>query len=218
MYVQSAFEEQRLDVLHCHIRAHPLATFIMSIGDEIVVDHMPLLIDSQAGEHGVLRGHMPRANEIWQSLDGELDAVAVFQGPNAYVTPSWYPSKHEHGKAVPTWNYAVVHAHGRPRAIADAVWLRSHLEQLTDEHEARQALPWKVSDAPQEFTDRMIRRIVGIEMPIAKILGKWKASQNRPEADRLGVVAGLKSRGDDASLDMAELVVQAVEARADPRG
>ena len=214
MYLQPPFEELRTEVLHRYMRAHPLATFIVTVSGEIVVNHMPLQLDSSAGEYGALRGHIPRDNPIREALEASVTAVAVFQGANTYITPSWYPSKHADGKAVPTWNYAVVHAHGRPRLIDNAEWLLGHLEQLTDEHESRQALPWKVSDAPKEYTERMIRRLVGLEMPITKLVGKWKVSQNRPKGDRLGVAAGLASQGDAHSAAMAELVMQA-SARSD---
>jgi transcriptional regulator len=130
----------------------------------------------------------------------------VFQGAETYISPSWYPSKHAHGKAVPTWNYAVVHAHGLPHVIEDRDWLLAHINQLTDANEAAQANPWKVSDAPQDFTDRMLQAIVGLEIPIEKLVGKWKVSQNRPEPDKLGVVAGLLARNDSASREMASLV------------
>jgi transcriptional regulator len=134
--------------------------------------------------------------------------VAVFQGPQAYVSPSWYPSKHADGKAVPTWNYAVVHAHGVPRAIEDPQWLLQQLTLLTDQHESFQALPWKVSDAPRDFIDRLLGAIVGIEMPVTQLRGRWKVSQNRPLADRLGVAAGLQSRDGDEAQAMAALVMQ----------
>lgn len=206
MYLQSAFEEKRPDVLHRHVREHPLATFIVTVDGEIVVNHFPMVIAPSTGQLGALHGHVPRDNRIWQALDGTSSAVAVFQGADSYITPSWYPGKHAHGKAVPTWNYAVVHAHGRPIAIDDRDWLHAHLEHLTDTQESRQALPWRVSDAPAEYTERMIERLVGIDMPIASLVGKWKVSQNRSEADRLGVAAGLRSRGDPHALAMAELV------------
>ena len=143
---------------------------------------------------------------MWQSMSSTVNSVVIFQGAETYITPSWYPSKHAHGKAVPTWNYAVVHAHGLPRVIEDREWLLAHLNQLTDVHEADQALPWKVSDAPQEFTDRLLQNIVGIEIPIARLVGKWKVSQNRPEPDKLGVVAGLLARNDEQAMEMASLV------------
>jgi transcriptional regulator len=134
----------------------------------------------------------------------------MFQGPDAYISPSWYPSKHAHGKAVPTWNYAVVHAHGMPLVIQDRPWLLDHINRLTDLHESGQLLPWKVSDAPGEFIDQMVERIVGIEIPISRIVGKWKVSQNRSTADRLGVVAGLLGKGDARSKEMADLVDRAL--------
>jgi transcriptional regulator len=139
--------------------------------------------------------------------------VVIFQGAESYITPSWYPSKHDTGLAVPTWNYAVVHAHGMPRAIEDPRWLRHHLSRATDFHEARASEPWKLSDAPPEFVDRLLGAIVGIEMPIRRLLGKWKTSQNRTDADKLGVVAGLLGRGDDRSRAMAELVRSHVSGR-----
>lgn len=210
MYIPRQFEETRIDVLHRLMKAHPLAAFVV-IGDSgLVVNHVPFLIDDTEGQFGTLRAHLPRANPVWRQFSGEAEAVAIFQGPESYITPSWYPSKHADGKAVPTWNYAVVHAHGHPRVVEDAQWLLSHLTELTDEHEAGQALPWKVSDAPKDYTDRLIEALVGIEIPISRICGKWKVSQNRPRADKLGVAAGLESRADDRSHAMAELVMQHV--------
>lgn len=130
----------------------------------------------------------------------------IFQGPQAYITPSWYPSKHAHGKAVPTWNYVVVHAHGIPRAIEDRDWLLQHVTQLTTTQESGQALPWKVSDAPSDYIEKLLSMIVGIEIPIEKLVGKWKVSQNRPIPDKLGTVAGLMARDDDNSRGIADLI------------
>jgi transcriptional regulator len=143
---------------------------------------------------------------VWQSFSKTSHSVVVFQGAESYITPSWYPSKHAHGKAVPTWNYAVVHASGLPVAIEDKDWLLDHLNQLTNLHEADQVLPWKVSDAPPDYIERMIGAIVGIEIPISKLVGKWKISQNRPEQDKLGIVAGLLAKEDQRSKEMAALV------------
>ena len=206
MYIQTQFEESRPGVLHDLMRAQPLATFIVVQDGEIVVNHMPLFVSSDEGKYGVLRGHLPIANSIWQSFDGTTTAVAVFQGPSSYITPSWYPSKHQHGKAVPTWNYVVAHAQGRPKAIHDPTWLLNHLNELTNKQESTQRLPWKVSDAPKDYTDKMLGRIVGVEMPISSLQGKWKVSQNRSEADRLGIVAGLRNQGDENSLAMEALI------------
>jgi transcriptional regulator len=154
----------------------------------------------------VLRAHVARANPVWREMSTTTPSIVMFQGAQAYVTPSWYPGKHQHGKAVPTWNYAVVHVHGVPRPMEDLDWLRTHLERMTDAQESSQANPWKVGDAPEDYVRRMMEAIVGIEIPVARIEGKWKVSQNRAAPDRLGVVAGLLSRGDEAGREMAELV------------
>jgi transcriptional regulator len=214
MYLPQQFEETRLEVLHRLIRSYPLGTFVIEGDGELVANHMPFLIDPRPEPYGTLRAHVARANPVWKQLGKPLGALVVFQGPGTYVTPSWYPSKHADGRAVPTWNYAVVHAYGQPRAVEDPDWLLEHVTQLTTEHEAAEALPWKVSDAPRDFRDQMIGRIVGIEMPVAKVLGKWKVSQNRPPADRLGVVAGLESRGTEQSRAMAELVGERARSSA----
>ena len=206
MYVPKQHEEFDLSVLHALIKAHPLGTWVTQSDGELLANHIPFLIDPARGEHGTLVGHVARANPVWKSFSSTINSVVIFQGAESYITPSWYPSKHEHGKAVPTWNYAVVHGHGIPRAIENRDWLLEHLTQLTNTHEAEQALPWKVSDAPQEFTERLMQAIVGIEIPIVKLVGKWKVSQNRPEPDKIGVVAGLLNRGDSQSIAMASLV------------
>ena len=210
MYVPKHHEESQTAVLHALMKSHPLATWVTQGEGELLVNHIPLLLDTTRGELGTLVGHVARANRVWQSFSTTVNSVLVFQGAETYITPSWYPSKHAHGKAVPTWNYAVVHAHGMPRAIEDPEWLLEHVNQLTDRHEAEQTLPWKVSDAPRDFTDRLLAAIVGIEIPIAKLVGKWKISQNRPEADKLGVVAGLLSRGSTEAQAMAAFVNQHV--------
>jgi transcriptional regulator len=216
MYLPQHFAETDLAVLHALIRAHPLATWATFDGAEIAVNHVPFMLDATRGEHGVLLGHVARANDVWRRASATVPSVLVFQGADSYVSPSWYPSKHAHGKAVPTWNYAVVHAHGTPRAIEDKQWLLAFLNRLTDTHEAAQAVPWKVADAPADYIDRTLENIVGIEIPIAKLIGKWKVSQNRPEPDKLGVVAGLLAKGTPQSSDMAALVERHVQPRAKP--
>lgn len=206
MYVPKYHEESDISVLHALIRAQPLGTWVTHGDAELLANHIPFLVDPNRGAQGTFIGHVARANPAWQSFSRTIDSVVAFQGPQTYITPSWYPSKHAHGKAVPTWNYAVVHVHGMPRVVEDRDWLLQHVNQLTDVHEADQALPWKVSDAPQEFTDKLLQAIVGIEIPIARIVGKWKVSQNRPASDKLGVVAGLMARDDARSNEMASLV------------
>ena len=206
MHVPKLHEETDIAVLHTLVRSHPLGAWVTHGDEELLANHIPFLLDSSRGEHGTLVGHVARANPVWHSFSTTVASVVIFQGTETYITPSWYPSKHAHGKAVPTWNYAVVHAYGVPRAIEDRDWLFQHVTQLTDTHEREQALPWKVSDAPQDFTEHLMNAIVGIEIPITKLIGKWKVSQNRPEPDKLGVVTGLLTRGDEQSKEMAALV------------
>jgi transcriptional regulator len=208
MYIPKHFEETDLKTLHRLIQSHPFATLVASGADGLEVNHVPMLLSPAEGEFGTLRCHVARANPVWKLFSGGIDAVAVFQGPDAYISPSWYPSKREHGKAVPTWNYAVVHAHGRPRFIDDAAWLLAHVTEMSVLQESRQAKPWKVADAPPDFIDSMVKAIVGIEMPVTKLSGKWKLSQNRPEVDKVAVIETLAARGDDASRAMAEWIKQ----------
>jgi transcriptional regulator len=205
MYLPKIHEETRLEVLHALIRAHPLGTWVTADQGDLAVNHIPFHLDAARGEFGTLVGHVARANPIWNHAGAARDVV-VFRGPQSYVTPNWYPTKHAHGKAVPTWNYVVVTAHGTPKFIDDRDWLREQLRHLTGDQEASQALPWKIEDAPADFIEKMLAAIVGVEIPIARIQGKWKTSQNRPEADKQGVVAGLMGKGDDEAGAMAALV------------
>jgi transcriptional regulator len=206
MYIPKHFEERDVTVLHALIRSHPLGAWVSQVGAGLVVNHIPFLVDSTRGEYGTLIGHVARANPIWKSMTQETACVVIFQGPQTYITPSWYPTKHAHGNAVPTWNYAVVHAHGVARAIEDRDWLLKHVTELSNLHESESAVPWSVSDAPPDYIDTMLKAIVGIEIPITTLLGKWKTSQNRPLPDKLGTIAGLYQRGDASSKAMAELV------------
>jgi transcriptional regulator len=205
MYIPEHFEERDRTVLHGLIESHPLGTWVTAAAGELVVNHLPFVLDANRGEFGTLVGHVARANSVWKTAF-ELESVVVFQGPETYITPSWYPSKHEHGKAVPTWNYVVVHAHGMPHVITEPEWLRQHVVELTRRHEAGREIPWQVSDAPPAYIDAMLGAIVGIEIPIARLVGKWKVSQNRAERDRLGVIAGLGEGTDPRSQQMAEYV------------
>jgi transcriptional regulator len=206
MYIPSHHAEHDIATMHALIQSRPLGTWITQCNGELNANHIPFLLDTERGEFGTLQCHVARANPVWSSCSGTTESLIVFHGTDAYITPSWYPSKHAHGKAVPTWNYAAVHAYGTACIIEDKAWLLAHLNRLTDRHESTQAHPWKISDAPNEYIDRMLSAIVGIEIPIARLLGKWKTSQNRSEADRLGVAAGLIERGDEHSRAMAECV------------
>lgn len=204
MYIPPHFEQTDTLALHALVRAHPLATLITRDAQGVCVNHIPLLLSDEP-PYDVLTGHVPRANPLWHGLSDQ-EVIAIFQGPNAYISPSWYESKRVSGKVVPTWNYAVVHAHGHARVVEDAAWLRAHLTQLTDCHEAGRAQPWAVSDAPAEFTDKLLGNLVGLEITITQWVGKWKLSQNRSAADRAGVVAGLRQQGDAADLQLAGLM------------
>jgi transcriptional regulator len=183
---------------------------------ELVVNHLPFLIDASRGEFGTLVGHVARANPVWRAIADATPSIVVFQGTQKYITPSWYPSKQETGKVVPTWNYAVVHAKGSPRVIQDKDWLRAHVTELSDHHEHDRAVPWKVTDAPSDYIDALLNAIVGIEIPLASLEGKWKLSQNRSAADILGTIAGLSAQGDDESVELAQLASEAAREKLGP--
>jgi transcriptional regulator len=203
MYVPPHFREQRIEVMHALIRAHPLGTLVTHASDGLNANLVPFTLEG-VGEFGLLRAHLAKANDQIAALRESAEVLVVFQGPESYITPSWYAAKAEHGKVVPTWNYAVVQAWGRPRVIDDADWLRAQLEALTGAHEGPRAAPWHVADAPDNFVAAQLKGIVGLEIPVSRIVGKWKVSQNRPEADRRGVSEGL--RGEGLSGAMADLV------------
>ena len=205
-YLPKHFEETDAGTLHALVNDFPLATWVVPHNGELLINHIPFLLDTERGEFGTLVGHVARANPVWQARG--TASVAVFNGPQAYVSPSWYPSKHVHGKAVPTWNYAVVHAHGVARTLDDPEQLLQLLNRLTDHHEAHQAHPWKVSDAPAAYIESMLGAIVGIEIPVQRWEGKWKTSQNRTAADRLGVAAGLMAQSRQQVDPMVTLVRQ----------
>lgn len=156
---------------------------------------------TEAGSLGVLQGHVARANPVWEGSAGERPVLAIFSGPDRYISPSWYPSKQEHGKVVPTWNYLVVHARGKIRWKHDPVWLKRHVEKATDTHEYSDE-PWHISDAPSDFVERMLKAIVGFEIEISELRGKWKISQNRSNEDQDGVIAGLKGESNDTATEM----------------
>jgi transcriptional regulator len=200
MYLPKSFEETRSEVLHGLIRAYPFAAVIVTNADGIVANHLPFEIVGNA-----LHGHVARGNELIR-MDG-AEVLVIFRGPDGYISPNWYPSKHETGREVPTWNYAVVHVHGRLRVIDDAAWLRRLLETLTDRHEAAQPQPWHVADAPTDHIEKSLCAIVGLEIVIDRIEGKFKLSQNHPPRNRTGVIAGLRERGGDGDAELADLMV-----------
>jgi transcriptional regulator len=196
MYLPKHFEETRAEVLHELIRAQPLGLLVTLNDAGLQANPVPFILDPDpAGGPGSLRAHVARANPLWRETRGDVDALVVFQGPQAYVSPNWYPSKAEHAKVVPTWNYVMVQARGPLRAIDDAAWVRAFVTRLTTRHEAAQAQPWAVTDAPPDYIETMTRAIVGIEITLAALTGKWKVSQNRSAADRAGVANGLRAAG-----------------------
>jgi transcriptional regulator len=207
MYQPPHFREDRLDVQHDLIRSHPLGLLITSGPGGLMANPIPFLIDPCASERGTLLCHMARANPQWRELAAVEECLVVFQGPQDYVTPSWYATKRETGKVVPTWNYATVHAWGKPAVIDDADWLRRQIESLTQAREASRPEPWQVGDAPAAFVAAQIKGIIGVEIPIGRIEGKWKVSQNRPEPDRAGVAAGYRGQG-ASGIPMADLVAE----------
>ncbi len=192
--------------MHNLVRTHPLATLITLGTDGITANHVPLHLSTEPLPFGTLQGHVARANPIWTDLVPDVEALAVFQGPEAYISPSWYATKQQTGKVVPTWNYIVVHAHGHLRVTDDAQWLRSQIEKLTSSEEASFAEPWQTSDAPDDYIQKLMGAIVGIELVITKLSGKWKVSQNQPYANQIGVIEGLQSLGGADSETMAKLI------------
>lgn len=202
MYLPRHFDEPDVPALHGLIRDYPLATLVTPLADGFDANHVPLLLDTEPAPLGTLRGHIARANPL-RELAAGTGLLAIFHGPQAYVSPSWYPGKMENGRAVPTWNYAVVHAHGSLRLIDDAGWLRAHLEEATARHEGGFAQPWQITDAPADYIEAMLGAVIGIEINITRLTGKFKLSQNQPERNRAGVVAGLRSQGTPSALEMA---------------
>ena len=208
MYLPKHFANHEVDTLHALIQAQPLATLINYSAEGLDANHIPLILCPQPlpqSPLGTLAGHVARANPLWKQA-GETEVLAVFQGPQAYISPSWYPSKQVDGKVVPTWNYAVVHAHGKLRAIEDPTWLRAHLEAATALRESAFANPWRLTDAPRDYLDKMLAAEVGIEITITQLVGKNKISQNQPPNNRLGVVEGLRAQNTPTACAMADLV------------
>ena len=198
MYVPPHFREDQVPELHDFIRAAPLATLVSSTPAGLFASHLPLLIDLEPRPFGTLSGHLARANPHWKEAAPGTEALAIFTGPQAYITPAWYVAKQETGKVVPTWNYAAVHAYGTLRFFEDEASLLRLVTRLTETHEAKRAAPWAVSDAPPDFVKGMLRAIVGFELTVTRLEGKWKMSQNRPPADIERVVEGLDRDGEAA--------------------
>jgi transcriptional regulator len=210
VYVPEHFREARIEVLQAFVERHPLATLVAMTSEGLTANHVPLEAQLRADAGGLLllRGHIARSNSLWRELKNNAAVLAIFTGADDYVSPSWYPSKREHGKAVPTWNYATVHVKGCIRFIDDVAWLRDFVGALTDMHEHGRVNRWHVSDAPAEYIEGMLRAIVGFEIEVSSIVGKFKGSQNRSSADRAGVHAALQAEGRSPE-ELAELVPEA---------
>jgi len=220
MYLPAHFAESRPEVLQRLVLDHPFGLLVTQDANGITANSVPFFLDADpAGGPGILRAHVARANPVWKEARSDVESLVVFQGAQTYVSPAWYPSKAEHGKVVPTWNYVIVQGRGTMRFIDDAQWLRGFVTRLTDHHEARRtagasgdvAMPWAVSDAPADYVDTMLRAIVGVEIALSSLIGKWKVSQNRSATDRAGTVRGL---GDVAGDDAAAMARQVGEPGA----
>jgi transcriptional regulator len=213
MYQPEHFRVDDLAPMHALMRARPLAVLVSGGAAGLYATHMPTVLKDD-GSHGVVEFHLARANPHWKFLADENEALIIFQGPEGYITPNWYPSKTEHAKVVPTWNYAAVHAYGRPEVMQDKDRLRRHVGELTTQQERTEAAPWAISDAPESYIETMLRGIVGFRFAITRLEGKWKMSQNREMKDREGVVKGLEQRAAGDDLEVAGLVAH----HARPRG
>lgn len=217
MYLPEHFAEHDPAALHGLIAAHPLGALVTVGADGLSANHLPFLLAADRGEHGALLTHVARGNPVWQDGSADHEALVIFQGPIAYISPNWYPTKAETHRQVPTYNYAVVHAHGPLVIRDDEKWLRAFLGRLTRRMEAAQAQPWKMGDAPQDYLRQMVGGIVGIEIPITRLVGKWKVSQNRLAVDRDGAIAGLRATGEPEAVAMAGLIADTARRATLPR-
>lgn len=205
MYQPDHFRVDDPAQMHALMRSRPFAALISNGRTGLYASHLPTVLRDE-GPYGVIECHLARPNPHWKDLAAGDESLMIFQGPNSYITPGWYPSKAEHGRVVPTWNFAVVHAYGRPEVMTDRDWLLRHVTELTSQQERSSATPWAVSDAPAAYLDVMVRGIVGFRFAITRLEGKWKMSQNREMQDRVGVVDGLNKRNDGNDRETAELV------------
>jgi transcriptional regulator len=208
MYTPEHFDESRPEVLHALMREHPFGLLVTQSSSGLAANGIPFLFDAQRGPLGTLRAHVARANPVWREARTDVESLVVFQGPQAYVSPSWYATKARTGMVVPTWNYMMVQARGRLQVRDDPQWLLQLVSELTERHESGRDAPWKVADAPETYIQGLLKAIVGLEIELASLDGKWKVSQNRPAADREGVVSGLVQQGTDMALAMAAQVKQ----------
>lgn len=209
MYIPKHFSEDRLEALQTLIRKSPFGTLVTTTTDGLEASHIPFVLKPDPLSLGTLQGHVARGNSQWRNSSLDMEALVIFLGPESYITPSWYPTKQETGKVVPTWNYVVVHAYGQLQVIEDKEWLQRHVEELTFQQEHGREEPWRVSDAPHEYTSKLLRAIVGVEIQLSRLLGKWKLSQNRSAEDQAGVLEGLNAEASPSALAM----VRCMESR-----
>lgn len=207
MYTPAQFKVEDAAEMHALMRAHPFAILVTHGADGLTATHLPTVLKVDAASPlGRIECHLARPNPQWKSFAADAEALIIFQGPEAYIRPGWYPSKAEHGKAVPTWNYAAVHVYGPLRVINDKAWLLAHVGELSDQQEAPYEARWSMADAPSSYLDVMARGIVGLTLEITRLEGKMKMSQNRDPGDRAGVVQGLDGRGEARDAETAALV------------
>jgi len=206
MYLPKHFEVSDPVRLREFMQAHPLATLVIADASGLSADHIPLMVTGSDASGWKLAGHVARANPLWKKAEAGIDCLAIFHGPQHYISPNWYATKKENGKVVPTWNYEVVHVKGRLCAIDDVVWLRELVQQLTEAHEADQPKPWEVEDASEEYLHRMLQAVVGIEIEIVAMLGKAKVSQNQPKANQESLITALRQIRDSSSIVMANRI------------
>jgi transcriptional regulator len=212
MYIPAHFEENRPEILHGLMAEHPFGALVTHGPNGLDANHLPFEFDPAGGPHGTLRAHVARANPVWREAADWPDALVIFQGPTAYISPSWYPSKHETHRQVPTWNYMVVHAHGRIAVRDDEAFVRGFVARLTRKMEAGEPQPWKMGDAPADYLSQMLGAIVGIEIEVTQLVGKWKLSQNKAGADRRGAADTLRERGRDEQVGIADAMLKAPPA------
>jgi transcriptional regulator len=215
MYTPKAFEVTDLPILQAAMKQSELATLVTNTTHGLVATHLPLMLDETRGEYGTLTGHVSRANVQWRETDPEAEALIIFLGLDAYVSPNWYPAKQETGRVVPTWNYASIHAYGRITFFEDTERLRTVVTELTKKHEASFPAPWQVTDAPATYIDSQLKAIVGFECQITRLEGKQKFNQNRSVEDRLGVIEGLLELQDERKRQVAQLM-EGLESQRNP--
>lgn len=212
MYTPKHFEETRPEVLQSLMRQYPLSTIVTQSNGELNANHIPLLFSVASAPLGILQGHVARANPILNDLSQAQEVLIIFQGPDAYISPSWYEEKTLSGKVVPTWNYLAVHVFGSISIHDDPDWLLGHLEKLTSEHESGFPAPWQVGDAPSDYFTRMLRGIVGIEIAINRVVGKWKLSQNKTQSDQQAIATGLQEQARPNGAAVAQIMADAMKA------